>query len=348
MPENNLAQLGYEHYYLMLSDKIRMDAYQKAIFKMVKPGDIVVDLGSGTGILSIWAVKAGAKKVYSIEKTDAIHLAKEIARRNKCLDKIQFFNENSIDIDLPEKADVLISETLGSFAIDENTLEFTLDARKRFLKPNAVMIPESIEIFITPVDDAEVYHKIDFWRKIPEIDFTPAFELFSKKIMVEQVKEKSALAAISQIASFDLHTFESSEFYAGLYIQIQKSGFIHGIAGWFNTKLCDGIQINTSPQHPVTHWKQAFFPFKEPIEVIAGDVLDWKVRVGSKLKNSDDTLISYEYRCTQLMNEAKQHRLQSNQTGQATKQATKPARRVGRNDLCPCGSGKKYKKCCAL
>lgn len=338
MAEINLAQLGYEHYYQMLNDKIRMEAYKKAIFKSVRQGDVVVDLGAGTGILSIWAIKAGAEKVYAIEKTEAINLAKEIARINHCQDKIVFINENSMQVELPEKADVLISETLGSFAIDENTLEFTNDARERFLKDNAILIPEAIDLFVAPVDAIDVYNKIDFWRRIPDIDFTPAFELFSKKIMVESVSQECFLAPESKIGSIDLTRPVDKIFNTRIYMQMHQAGHLHGVTGWFRIRLCEGIEINTSPLSPITHWKQAFFPFQNPIEVIEGDVLDWNVSIGSKEKQSDDTRISYEYRCTQLKNEAHSSK----------KQSSEKRNKIGRNDPCHCGSGKKYKHCCAL
>ncbi|MDX2506512.1 MAG: 50S ribosomal protein L11 methyltransferase [Gammaproteobacteria bacterium] len=337
MAEINLAQLGYEHYYQMLSDTIRMDAYRKAIYKNVKPGDIVVDLGSGTGILSIWAVKAGAAKVYAIEKTGAINLAKKIARVNDCLDKIEFINENSMQVNLPEKADILISETLGSFAIDENTLEFTNDARERFLKEDAILIPQSIDLFIAPMEDIETYNKIDFWRKIPDINFSPAFDLFSKKIMVESVRAQGFLAPVTKIGSIDLTRPIEKNFTARVYMQMKKAGQLHGVAGWFHTRLCAGVEIDTSPESPLTHWKQAFFPFQDPIDVIEGDVLDWSITIGSKEQYSDDSRISYEYRCTQLKDEP-EYTLQKQ---------TLTQKKTGRNDPCPCGSGKKYKRCCS-
>ena len=337
MTEASLAQQGYEHYYDMLSDKVRMQAYRDAIFKTVKPGDVVIDLGAGTGILSIWAVQAGASKVYAIEKTNAIELAKEIARANHCLDKIEFLNENSADVELPERANVLISETLGSFGIDENTLQFTIDARQRFLFDDAKMIPQSLELFVAPIDDKKTYEKLDFWRHIPDINFTPVFDLFSKKIMVESVKPGGLLAKPVSFGHLDFTTVSESGFQKRQYIPIEKPGFIHGVAGWFNVILCNGIEINTAPDQPQTHWKQAFFPFQNPIEVIAGDVLDWKVNVGAKKTDSDDTLIQYDYRCTQLKNETVQPSVKSVIN-----------KDTGRNDPCPCGSGKKFKKCCLV
>jgi len=331
MDDSSLARQAYEHYYDMLSDQIRMQAYREAIFSTVKHDDVVVDLGAGTGLLSIWAIKAGASKVYAIEKTDAIELAKEIARANNCENKIEFIKQNSADVVLSEKADVLISETLGSFGVDENTLQFAIDARDRFLKNSGVMLPQSVKIFSAPVEDSRVYNKLDFWRHIPDVDFSPAFNLFSKKIMVEAVDAGNVLSEKAALTEIDLQTTREVGFTAQKYLQINKPGWIHGVAGWFVVKLCEGITINTAPDQPLTHWKQAFFPFEKPVEVIKGDVLDWQIKVVAKEKNSDDTSIQYEYRCTQLKNEMlKQNSLKN----------------IARNDKCPCGSGKKFKKCC--
>ena len=303
MSEQHFAQVGYENYYQMLSDNIRMEAYRKAIFKCVKPGDVVVDLGAGTGLLTIWAIKAGAKKVYAIEKTDAIHLAAEIAKANGCLDKVEFIQKNSLDVTLPQKADVIVSETLGSFGIDENALIFTNDARKRFLKENGIMIPENISLFNAPVEDAKCYHKLDFWRHIPDIDFTPAFNLFSSKIMIESVNPHGLLALPVCIGEINFKDDTEPTFVSRVYIQMNKGGTIHGMAGWFNVTLCDGIEISTAPTAPQTHWKQAFMPLKETINVIEKDVFDWTVCIHATETGSDHAKISYEYRCTQLQNE---------------------------------------------
>ena len=100
----------------LIADAIRTTAYQKAIFETVKDGDIVVDLGTGTGILACFACQSGAKKVYAIEKKKIIELAKEVARANNLEEKIVFVGDASTEVTLPEKADVLISELIGTFA----------------------------------------------------------------------------------------------------------------------------------------------------------------------------------------------------------------------------------------
>jgi protein arginine N-methyltransferase 1 len=330
MPDTKHAILGYDHYHQMLDDSVRMDAFREAIFATVKPGDVVVDLGAGTGVLGFWAIQAGAKKVYVIEKTDAIHLAQDIARANGFEDNMVFIQKNSMDVTLPERADVLLSETLGSFAIDENTLQFTCDARDRFLAEGGLMIPQALELFVAPLDDAGIYDKLDFWRNIQGIDFSPAFDLFSKKIMIENVACDKLLTDPISIATLDLRSVASGAFETRSFISLKKSGTVHGVAGWFTVTLTENIKISTAPDAPHTHWKQAVFPFPEPIEVTAGDIMDWAVTLGAREENSDNTQLAYHYRCSQISGE----------------DDPRAAARNIRNSRCPCGSGERFSDCC--
>jgi len=310
-----------------MSDDVRMQAFHTAIKRLIKPGDVVVDLGAGTGILGIWALQAGARKVYAIEKTGAIELAREIAQVNGYMDRIEFIQDNSMNVSLPQRADAIISETLGSFAVDENMIQYTTDARERMLVDGGVLIPGAIDIFATPVDNEDIYGKINFWRKLRDVDFSPAFDLFSRKMMVESILTDQILAEPLRLQPVDLNTCKGDSYMARNYFPIQRAGTIHGMAGWFSVTLCDGVQINTGPDHPETHWKQAFFPFRDPIRVVQGDVLDWSVAIAGTSSGSDHTHITYQYRCTQMREEIR-------------------GEKVGRNELCPCGSGLKFKKCC--
>ncbi|MBF0446436.1 MAG: 50S ribosomal protein L11 methyltransferase, partial [Magnetococcales bacterium] len=328
MKQFRSALTQYDDYYSMMSDTIRMRAYSEAINSTVKPGDVVVDLGCGTGILSFLALKAGAKKVYAIEKSDAIELAKAIAQHNGFTDSIEFINENSKDVTLPQKADILLSETLGSFGLDENTLDFTIDARDRFLKEDARLIPQGLELFLAPATAPHCNRKIEFWRSVEGVDFSPAREIFGRKLMVETIKPRNLLTKPLSYAQVDLYTANSRTIQNKLLFKFQYPGDVHGIGGWFNLALTDTIHLTTAPGKPETHWKQAFFPILEQIQVIAGDVLELTMGIAKQEEKSDNTLIDYQYRCTQLANEAPSQR------------------QINRNSPCPCGSGKKFKRCC--
>lgn len=299
MNTSRTALTRYEDFYNMLSDDIRHKAYEKAIKEIVKKGDIVLDLGAGTGILGFMALKAGAKKVYLIEKSDSIELAQEIAKHNKFTEQVIFLNESSLSANLPEKVDVIVSETLGPFGVDENTLEFMIDARNRFLKEDGKIIPEKLIVYIEPVESKKCIEKLDFWKSVGGIDFTPAHNLFSKKMMVEELNKDNILAQGDPFCNIDFYQAIDPSLMSTTYHVMRKKGTIHGLGGWFDLHLTPKIKISTKPGTPLTHWKQAFFPINEPIHVKPNDVMEIQMLVKPKHEASDSTYIQYDYRCSQ-------------------------------------------------
>jgi len=133
---------------MMLSDGVRTAAYQSAIEANARPGDVVLDVGTGSGILALFAARAGARKVYAIEPTGIIELAKRIAQRNGLASRIEFIQARVEEVDLPEKADCIVSEWLGVFALQENMLPSIASARDRLLKPGGKILPETVRLFL--------------------------------------------------------------------------------------------------------------------------------------------------------------------------------------------------------
>lgn len=314
----------FDDYYDMMADTARMDAYRRAISKVVKKGDVVVDLGAGLGILSFFAIQSGASKVYAIEKMDSINLAREIAKRNGWDDNIVFIHANSKEATLPERVDVLISETLGSFALEENTLEFTIDVRNRFLKDKGRVIPQRLEVWLVPVENKWAYERMEFWQGLYGIDFSPARDELTRRMRVVDLAPDDYLAKPLVYANLDITEVEGAEVEASLTFPFTRAGTLHGFGGWFKVWLTDEIVIETSPESPRTHWRQAFLPMKTPIRVTPMDTITLRLVIGPKGEGGDDTLIHYDFFCTQAVDYSN----------------------IGRNDPCPCGSGKKYKRCC--
>jgi len=294
------ALTRFDDYYAMMSDTVRMGAFRDAIARVVRPGDVVVDLGAGLGILSLLAVRAGAARVYAIEKSDSIELARAVAERNGMADRIVFVEECSKDVSLDEKADVLISETLGSFGLDENTLEFTIDVRRRLLRPGARMVPERIDVWLCPVEAHHSHERVRFWESVDELDYGPAIDELLSRMSLTDVGQDQLLASPQRYGRFDLQHVEESNVHGHNLFQMIRPGTIHGLAGWFDVQLCPGVAMSTSPAHAATHWRQAFFPLREPVSVVTGDVMEVRLAVAGKGPRSDDTAIRYDYRCTQL------------------------------------------------
>ena len=151
----------------MIKDKVRTGTYQKAILdnKEIFEGKIVLDVGCGTGILSTFAVKAGAAHVYGIEYADIADYAKEIIKKNKMDGKITVIQSKVEETELPVKeVDIIISEWMGYFLLYESMLDTVIFARDKWLKKGGLMFPDRAQLFVAALeDDFFKYKKIDSW-----------------------------------------------------------------------------------------------------------------------------------------------------------------------------------------
>lgn len=164
----------------MLNDRSRTEAYLKAIQEVVMPGDVVLDLGTGTGILAVAAAKRGARRVYAIEATSIGAAADKLFEANGFSDRISLVSGWSTQIALPERVDVMVSEIIGDAPFGERVRDLTWDARRRFLKPDARIIPHSLRVMAqavrVPADFVREHRfepeDIANWRDWYGIDFS--------------------------------------------------------------------------------------------------------------------------------------------------------------------------------
>lgn len=136
----------------MIADRVRMAAYVEALRRTIKPGCVVVDLGAGTGIFSLWAARFGAGRVYAIESNPAAYLLKEHAKRNGFADTIRVIPKASTKVELPELADVLVSDLRGASPLYARHIDVIKDARQRFLAPRGVQVPMRDELHVSMVE----------------------------------------------------------------------------------------------------------------------------------------------------------------------------------------------------
>ncbi len=260
----------------ILADKVRNAAFAKALKKVIVPGkSVVADIGSGTGFLGFVAAKLGAKHCYLIERNgDAVELSRRLAEENGIVN-CTFLRGESEMIDLPEKVDIIVSETLGNFLYEENMIE-TLEDAKRFLKPDGMIIPQSVTSFILPVINPRHHRAVNVWDGIGHgLGFTEAKKLSLSKMHSGQFSVKDLLP-MKQARQWDSADFLKKNLSirgAEMEWTLLKTQTIYGFAVWWDAVLAPGIELSTSPLAPRTHWGQVFLPLLEPLTVGKGNTL---------------------------------------------------------------------------
>lgn len=263
------------YYRDLLHDTVRIEAYRKAIFDVVRKDDVVVEIGTGIGTYSLFAAQAGARRVFAIEASPIIHVAKEIARANGFAERIEFIEGHSSSASLPEKADVLIIEEFESFFFTQVICNVMTRARGRLLKPDATSVPSAVSLFVAPIDSPELHESIAFTARSGShdglgIDWTKANEMAMNNHHVKEIPGSSLLAPGQAIHHMNLMQEHDDSFVSQSNF-ISKGGTVHGLAGWFELALSDGVTLSTGPHRPQTCWAQSYFPIERPISTHAGE-----------------------------------------------------------------------------
>jgi SAM-dependent methyltransferase len=258
----------------LLQDESRTNAFRDAIRRSVTPDSVVLDLGAGSGILSFFAAEAGARQVFAVDATHSADLASFLARHLGFADRIQVIHDRSTNIELPERANVLVTETLGAFGFNEQILSSVIDARARLLTADAVIIPRSIDLYLVPVDDASIYERrVNWWNGKPYgFDFSPLAVFASNNVFIGSLGSASFLATPERVIAADLTTITSADVSGRAHFTIARAGLLHGFAGWFRATIADGIEL--SNEVPGSHWEHVFLPLQSSIAVEAGTPID--------------------------------------------------------------------------
>lgn len=263
----------------MIYDQQRVHAYQRAIERTVKPGDVVVDVGTGTGLLAFLCVRAGARHVHAIDRSPIIHTARRLAEANSLSDRITFHYGNSTDIELDDTADVIVSELIGHIAFEEGMAEAIFDAKRRFLKPTGAIIPESVRLIAAPVCDESVYPSvIDSWVPAYGLDFSIMREQALANSYITEINESDLLARQETVLSVSFDEEVPQLLEGQCRFVIHRKSQVNGVALWFDAQLAEDVILSSSPWAK-THWMQCFTPVPNPIDVFPKDVISLLVKL---------------------------------------------------------------------
>lgn len=259
-----------------LEDDYRYEQIYKAVSKIVKPGDIVIDIGSGMGTLSLFASKAGAKKVYAIEAGEAIIVSQEIAKANK-LNNIEFIRTHSSKLELDVKADVIMTEVIGPLGFGGEITRSINDIKKRLLKSDGKIIPEKLSVFMVPVYDPELYQNIFCWDKnVYGVDFSAGKKLAVNVIHEVEVSNKQLVMTPSFEYNFYTKDDENLSFTQEFSVDSRQT--LYGYLGWYEYHLVDGIKLTNQPGAKDCWGGQSFFPLQEPLEMDISDKIRTEVK----------------------------------------------------------------------
>jgi protein arginine N-methyltransferase 1 len=283
----SLLQWEESFHDLMLNDKLRVTAYRKAIHEAVKPGHVVVDLGTGTGILSQFALEAGARCVYGIDLNSSI-LDHAVQRMHHAglAERFVPICRLSYDVQLPQSADVLISEIIGNIADNEDFQPILQDAIRRFIKPAGTVLPQAVSSYLVPVaarsahaDLVEgriaylgpAYQVADLYR---EKGITSPFDLYYDCILPRRTYLSQPWLLRTYSGAWD----QSATYSVSTTCRIDRQDALTGFKAYFVAELTSATTLDISGDdieagETSDSWKHAYLPIAEPIETQADDQL---------------------------------------------------------------------------
>ena len=259
---------------VMLSDRTRVETYRQALERRITPGTIVLDLGTGSGILSLLAAKQQPKKIYAIDHSDFINVARRIAKENN-VTCIEFVQTNSRTFELPDqgKVDTIIHEQMGTALFDENMMMNLLDLKRRLLKKGGLILPGKFELFMEPValkPDYLVPHLENISIDGVDLSFIRELEDVQKYKGLEYVwGPTDARLAVDRLLcrpepflTFDLNTIdEEREIPTTFNVTrtVETSGPLDAFCLYFRATFDDQTSFDTSPLSAYTHWANRLF-----------------------------------------------------------------------------------------
>lgn len=272
----------------MLADRQRVRAFGEAVRRAVEPGDVVLDIGTGTGFLALLAAKAGAARVYAVERGSIICVAREIAAANGLADRITFLHADSVDVELGERVDLIIAEIIGSFGLDEDILRILDDARARFLKGDGRLLPDALDLVIAPTEEGEAISSLGAEMEACfGLDVSPLTRLAQHTPTTLWADAGQLLAPGDTVLSFDLLRGNPDTVDGKVDITMQRDGRVCGWVGWFVARHCGQTIMSTRPPIAGSSWENVFFPIGEPLAVAAGQTMGARLRL-------DDPFWSWE------------------------------------------------------
>lgn len=298
---------SYSHFGIheeMLKDIVRTKTYQNVIYQnsFLFKNKVVLDVGAGTGILSLFCAKAGAKHVYAIECSHMADMAKEIVQTNGFSNVITVLKGKVEEIELPvPHVDIIISEWMGYFLLFENMLNTVLYARDKWLIKDGIILPDKASLYLTAIEDAEYKDdKIEFWNNVYGFDMSCIRKQAMTEPLVDTVDQNQIVTNSQLLKMMDISkmTPGDASFTAPFKLVAERDDYIHALVAYFDVSFtrCHKLMgFSTGPRSRATHWKQTVLYLEDVLTVCEGETVVGSLTVEPNKKNPRDIEIKLQY-----------------------------------------------------
>ncbi|PVF97020.1 S-adenosyl-L-methionine-dependent methyltransferase [Serendipita vermifera] len=265
-------------------------------------GKTVLDVGCGTGILSMFAAKAGAKHVVGIDMSNIIDQAQKIIQANGFGETITLVKGKLEEAELPiQKFDIIVSEWMGYFLLYESMLDTVLLARDKYLAPGGKLFPDYAAIYLAAIEDQEYKEeKINFWDDVYGFNYSCIKEVALREPLVDTVDIKAVNTEPFLLKEIDLNTVKKEDlaFIAPFRLKVTRDDYVHAFLAWFDVSFSachKPLKFSTGPHSQYTHWKQTVFYTIDPISVLEGDTVVGTLSCAPNSRNNRDLDIVIDY-----------------------------------------------------
>lgn len=268
--------MSIRYYTDLLLQRPRIEAFRRAIAAAVRPGDHVLDLGTGLGTFACFAADAGAALVWGVEGHPVVHAARAVARRNGYGDRVRFVRGWLQDLSLPRRADVVIFEDFPPRLLDARVHDLLVEVRGRYAAPRARMIPAAAELFVAPVRAPVLWRQMVPFAREPRaygIDWSPLTAYLANGPAPAAVPPDALVAPPVRLGrvAFDAPCAPRDLGGAAVW-HLDHPVTVHGLAYWFDLELGAGERLSNGPGAQPGSWRHLFLPLEPPVEAAPGEL----------------------------------------------------------------------------